>query len=368
MNKVFSFWERKLYEDLFDFVIIGGGLTGLSAAIHLKIHHPRKRILLMERGVLPYGASTKNAGFACFGTVGELEDDRNNRSFEEVLETVEMRNSGLRLLRSLANDAYTAYDSCGGVELYKSEQEFEKAYAQMDFWNRALTDVVGLNVFEVIENKLPGFCKRAIKNNFEGALNPSKAVHSLWIQAQILGIEFLCGTELHSYEEKSDHVLLKSSLDIELKTSQLLFCTNAFSTQLLPSLDIVPARNQVLITKPLDVNPLDSCYHFDKGYVYFRAVGNRILLGGARNISSHEHTAEYGNTDEIKQHLQQFLVNHIAPDAEIDYWWSGIIATGSAKKPLIAKSTDKISFGLRLSGMGVAIGTFVGKQLAELHR
>ena len=367
MNKVFSFWEKNLYERVFDFVIIGGGFTGLSTAIHLKIHHPRKRILLMERGVLPYGASTKNAGFACFGTVGELEDDRIKRSMDEVLETLKMRIDGLRLLRALVNDAYSEYDACGGIELFQSKDQFEKAYAQMDFWNDALFAIVGGNVFEVVDNSLPGFYTKAIKNTYEGSLNPSKAIHSLWAQAQGLGIEFLCGTELIEYEDMNTYVSLKSSLGIELKTAQLVFCTNAFSNNLLPDLDIVPARNQVLITKPLDVNPLKSCYHFDKGYVYFRNVGNRILLGGARNISSVENTSQYGNTEELKQHLTQFLVNHISDQAEVDYWWSGIIATGNAKKPLIGKSSDKISFGLRLSGMGVAIGTFVGKQVAELH-
>ncbi|MBK7637250.1 MAG: hypothetical protein IPJ13_25425 [Saprospiraceae bacterium] len=47
-------------------------------------------------------------------------------------------------------------------------------------------------------------------------------------------------------------------------------CTNGFTAALFPELEVVPARNQVLITEKLDNNPLDSGYHMDKGYVYFR--------------------------------------------------------------------------------------------------
>ncbi len=367
MNQVFSFWEKNLYETPYDFTIIGGGFTGLSAAIHLKKQHPNKRVLLLERGVVPYGASTKNAGFSCFGSIGELMDDRSHMSEQEVLDTVKLRFYGLQLLRKLIPDDVMDYKTCGGIELFKSAHDFEEAYAQMGTWNRLLDEVVGPEVFEAVDQELPEFYSKAINNRYEGSLDPAKAVAHLWAQAQKLGVEILPSISLESYEENKNVVILKTNLEVQLSTKQLVICTNAFTNNLMPELDIQPARNQVLITKPLDVNPLKSCYHFDKGYVYFRSVGNRILLGGARNISEHELTASYGNTEEIQQHLTNFLHQYISSGAEIDHWWSGIIATGSAKKPLIGKNSDKISFGLRLSGMGVAIGTFVGKQVAELH-
>ncbi len=356
-----------MHEKPHDFIVIGAGFTGLSTAIHLKLAHPQKSVLIVERGVLPYGASTKNAGFACFGSIGELADDRSHMSEVEVMKTVELRYNGLQLLRKLIPDVEMDYEQCGGVELFKTKDEYEEAYAQISYWNALMNECVGPNVFESVDQELHGFYPKAINNRYEGALNPAKAIQFLWARAQKIGVSFLTSTEVKSYKEKDTIVNLHTNLNLQLSTKQLIFCTNAFSKDLLPNLDIHPARNQVLVTKPLDVNPLKTCYHFDKGYVYFRPIGDRILLGGARNISLQEMTDSYGNTSEIQQHLVQFLHQHIAGEAEVDHWWSGIIATGSAKKPLIGKSTDKISFGLRLSGMGVAIGTFVGKQVAELH-
>lgn len=367
MNKVFSYWEKAHYENSYDFIVVGAGFTGLSTAIHLKANHPQSRILVVEKGVVPYGASAKNAGFACFGSVGELEDDANNMTIAEIRDTVKMRFSGLSLLRKLVPDEEMKYDECGGIELFQDGVEFERASAKINFWNEQLRPIVGADVFHVVDCAIKGFYPKAIMNRHEGALNPAKAVNFLWASAQSKGIEFMMGTEVTEFREVNGNVFLESTLDLDLSTKELIVCTNAFSSSLFPTFDIQPARNQVLVTHPLDVNPLLSCYHFNKGYIYFRQVGDRILLGGARNISTHEGTEEYGNTEEIQEYLTRFLYENISTDARIDHWWSGIIATGSAKKPLIGRFSDHISFGLRLSGMGVAIGTFVGKKVAELH-
>jgi glycine/D-amino acid oxidase-like deaminating enzyme len=70
-----SYWEQNAWFDEIDVLIIGSGIVGLNAALHLKTKSPRLKVLILERGMLPSGASTKNAGFACFGSPSELLDD-----------------------------------------------------------------------------------------------------------------------------------------------------------------------------------------------------------------------------------------------------------------------------------------------------
>jgi len=67
-----SYWEHQTFLRGFDVVIIGAGLVGLTAALHTRRLRPKARVLVLERDVLPNGASTKNAGFACFGSISEL--------------------------------------------------------------------------------------------------------------------------------------------------------------------------------------------------------------------------------------------------------------------------------------------------------
>ncbi|MEC8885233.1 MAG: FAD-dependent oxidoreductase, partial [Bacteroidota bacterium] len=80
-----SYWEYKSWLTDVDFTIVGSGITGLSCALQLRKRFPISKILILERGSLPQGASTKNAGFACFGSVSELLSDLDRHSEDEVL-------------------------------------------------------------------------------------------------------------------------------------------------------------------------------------------------------------------------------------------------------------------------------------------
>jgi len=59
-----SYWEQESFTR-YHHVVIGAGIVGLSAAIELKEHFPKQSVLVLELGLLPTGASTRNAGFAC---------------------------------------------------------------------------------------------------------------------------------------------------------------------------------------------------------------------------------------------------------------------------------------------------------------
>jgi 2-polyprenyl-6-methoxyphenol hydroxylase-like FAD-dependent oxidoreductase len=103
----FSYWERRMYFEGIDFLVVGSGIVGLSTAIHLKKSHPTAKIVIVERGVLPSGASTKNAGFACFGSPTELLDDLKTIPETSVWKTVEKRWKGLQSLKELLGTSFS---------------------------------------------------------------------------------------------------------------------------------------------------------------------------------------------------------------------------------------------------------------------
>jgi gamma-glutamylputrescine oxidase len=110
-------------------------------------------------------------------------------------------------------------------------------------------------------------------------------------------------------------------------------------------------------------------FHFDKGYYYFRNVGNRVLLGGGRNLDIlGETTEEFGLSNQIQLQLKNLLENVILPSNsfKIEDSWSGIMGVGKTKSPIIKKINNNTAIGVRMGGMGVAIGSQVGKKLADL--
>ena len=72
---MFSYWEKTelLHYDL---IVLGGGITGIFCALHFRKYNPSASIAILERGLFSSGASTKNAGFACFGSLSELVEDK----------------------------------------------------------------------------------------------------------------------------------------------------------------------------------------------------------------------------------------------------------------------------------------------------
>ena len=94
-----SVWESELFFAPKDFIVIGSGFTGLWSAYYLKKRYPDKSVVILERGIIPSGASSRNAGFACFGSFTELESDTQQHGESEMLELVEMRFKGLEKIR-----------------------------------------------------------------------------------------------------------------------------------------------------------------------------------------------------------------------------------------------------------------------------
>ena len=86
-----SYWEREQYLVGNTFVIVGAGLVGMSTALSLHARFPNEKITVLERGYLPTGASAKNAGFACFGSVSEIIDDLKTHTEEEVIQLIQKR-------------------------------------------------------------------------------------------------------------------------------------------------------------------------------------------------------------------------------------------------------------------------------------
>ncbi|MDR9455807.1 MAG: FAD-dependent oxidoreductase [Salegentibacter sp.] len=367
----FSYWETKTWFSDIDFCIIGSGITGLNCALDLKKRFPKARILVLERGLLPNGASTKNAGFACFGSISEILDDLKTHSEEEVVELVKKRVKGLKLLRQNLGDPKIGYKEYGGYELFTKEDEalYEDCVSEMPRINLMLKPVFGEKVFSK-EKDVFGFRniqKKLIYNQFEGQLNTGKMMEALLYKVQSAGIKILNNINVEEFSEAGNSVKIKTDR-LELSAKKLLVATNGFASKLGIE-EVKPARAQVLITKPIKDLEIKGTFHLDKGFYYFRNIDDRILLGGGRNLDfKAEETTEIAQTKLIQDRLEELLKTTILPETrfEIDHSWSGIMGVGNQKKPIVKQLSENIYCGVRLGGMGVAIGSLVGKELSSL--
>jgi glycine/D-amino acid oxidase-like deaminating enzyme len=374
MNQL-SVWELESFFAPADIIIAGSGYVGLWSAYYLKKHAPGLSITILERGLIPTGASTRNAGFACFGSLTELISDAAKMGEDKMLELVEMRYKGLRRIGKLFPDKEIDFQRHGGYELIDGNNiDINELRSQIDRLNRPLKKIVKLQkTFRMVDHKIAGFgfagIQHLIENKAEGQLHSGKLCQALLKQVQSMGVTVLNNIEIKSYEKVNGHVLLHTNYPFSFTASQLLVCTNAFARQLLPQLDIEPARGQVLVTSPVDDLPFQGTFHYDEGFYYFRNLGDRVLLGGARNKAFEaENTDQMTTTSEIQQELERFLKEVILPgrNYSIDHRWSGIMGMGSEKMPLMQSVNERVFCAVRMSGMGVALAPLIGERVARL--
>jgi glycine/D-amino acid oxidase-like deaminating enzyme len=374
---MFSIWERNQFVH-YDVVIIGGGIVGLSTAYYIQSRFPNYQVLILERGLLPTGASTKNAGFACMGSPSELLDDLKHMSEEEMIQLFLLRRKGLERLKQMVGSDACGYAERGSYELLcKGDEE---VLDKLEDLNRLLRSEIHTTAFTLRDDLILNFGLNTheiislIQNNCEGELDTGLMMKNLMKKILSCGIEIKTGCLVESFQEEENHVLLNCHNThglppITFKASTLCICNNAFAKQLLPEYDVQPGRGQVLITHPIPNLSFKGIFHFNKGYYYFREYQQRVLFGGGRNLDfEKEHTTALELNEMIQLDLENKLRELILPgnEFEIDLRWSGIMAFGTTKQPILKQHSPRVYVGVRMGGMGVAIGSEVGFQLSNL--
>ncbi|MEM8894234.1 MAG: FAD-binding oxidoreductase [Bacteroidota bacterium] len=367
-----SFWEKQSYLQ-YNYVVIGAGITGLSTGISIKEQDANATVAVIERGVLPTGASTKNAGFACFGSLTELLSDISAMGEDEMLKLVEARWKGLELLRSRLGDDAIDLQVKGGYELIS--QENESCVDQIEYVNALLESHFPSGVFVLRDDLIDKFgfnstrTQHLIFNPFEGQIDTGRMMRSLQAKAQKLGIDILVNTMVEELGEGQVEIKGNDGTSLTVKTDQVAVCTNAFTKSLLPEIKLNPGRGIVLVTKPLENLPFEGTFHMNEGYDYFRDYYGRLIYGGCRDIAMEKETTDqFGVNDtileELKHRLEEVILGH--NEFEIDHVWSGIMAFGQDKRPVVSRIDPYTVAGVRLGGMGVALGSLIGQQLADL--
>lgn len=370
-----SFWEKSAVLEEIDFLIVGAGLVGFSTAMALRDLYPDAKIVILERGYLSTGASTKNAGFACFGSATELIDDLKNMPEAAVWETVDLRFRGLTKLLERFSVEEIRYINSGSWDLIheKNLDTRRETSEQLDYLNKKIKEITGSeNCFNEDLSVSEKFGFRQIPTSFhnrlEGEIRTDQLLISMNRKLASGGIIVLYGVEVLNIESFQQNTTLTTNFG-EISGKKVAITVNGFAQKLLKDKRINPARAQVLVTSPIDNLKLEGTFHYDAGYYYFRNIGNRILLGGGRNLDIQgETTTEFENTSLITDSLTNLLQEVIIPGSSftVDYQWAGIMGVGNEKKPIIELIHPNAAIGVRMGGMGIAIGSIVGEKLAKL--
>ncbi len=351
-----SHWQQAEQEEReVDFLVVGAGLAGCTAAYIAKHVHNRDVVIIDARDVA-LGASGRNAGFMISGL-----DTYYHRAIERygaavAREVWGMSERSFSLWREfIENSPFDVpIDNCGSMLLAETEQEAR----ELELAARAMNgDSISIEYYSR-DPQGRGY-HAAIEQPLDAGVQPYLLVKSILTQCDA---EVVANNELYRLEQKGDEARVHTRKAL-YRAQYVMLCTNAWSPTIDPFFagKVLPTRAQCLVTEPLDHVPVPYCGYSDYGYNYYRSTfDGRFLLGGGRRMFRDEEndTTEDRLNPKVQAWLDDYLRKYF-PDvtAPIAQRWSGIMGFSCDGLPLVGTLPGKprIGFAVGFTGHGLAL-------------
>lgn len=352
-----------------DVCIIGGGLTGLSAALHLAGRGYDVRLLEAHR--VGWGASGRNGGQVGTGQRMDQEWLEQRYGEEPARQYWQVSEDAKALVRRLIAEHNIDCHPIDGIIHADHRERFvteSKAYAEH------LQSRYGYEAIRFVDREE---IRSLIKSEaYHGGTLDTGAFHldPLALSRGIAVAAVSAGARLHEDSEvtaieKGAKVVVKTQTS-SVKADHLLLACNGYLGGLEPSIAarVLPINNFVVTSEPLtaeqreQILPAMAAVADSKFVVnYFRIThDNRLLFGGGENYG-------YRFPADIKSFVRKPMLE-IFPqmrDVAIEHGWGGTLAITMKRLPLFERVSGNILNCSGYSGQGVALATLAGKIAAE---
>jgi glycine/D-amino acid oxidase-like deaminating enzyme len=328
--------------------IVGGGITGCSAALTLA--RAGKRVRLYEAREIAGGASGRNGGFALRGMGAPFDVTADNVGEEHARELWSWTERAIEQLSALAGDAFR---HLGSLRIAIDEDEREELRREYDGLRAAGLEAEWL---DDLDGPLSGRFAGAIRHPTDGALQPARLVRRLAALAADAGAEICERRRLESVGDAGAPVVLVA--------------TDGYPSGLLGELEglIVPTRGQIVATQPLRERWYEVPHYGRHGFDYWHQTAEgRIVAGGFRDTSlASEFTAEEVITEPVQHALEAFVESIAGRQVRIDYRWAGIFGMVMDFLPVVGRvpGLDGVWVAGGYSGHGNVLGFACGQLAA----
>ena len=355
-----------------DVAVIGGGLTGVVAALHLA--RSGAKVELFEQHTVGFGASGRNGGMATTGMSIGIRDAVAKMGFDKAAALYRTYGQAIDLIEKLVTEEGIECDFARPGKLILASkpahvQGFEKT-AEL------LNARLGVETRVVPKSEL----RREIGSEaFHGGMVDSKSA-SLHVGKYIRGLGEAAeraGVTIHEQAPVQKLTKVGTGHVLEtprgrLQASQVLLATGAYTRRPFrwQQVRIAPVGSFIIATEPLDPSVCDDILpnrrvaSDSKNLLnYFRITpDNRLLFGGrARFAMSNP------QSDEKSGKLLRDAMVHTFPQltgARIDYCWGGLVDM-SLDRLVHAGEHDGVYYSMGYAGHGVQMATYMGRQMAE---
>jgi len=366
-----------------DLAIIGGGFTGLWAALQAKQADPNRDVVLLEAGEVAIGASGRNGGF-CAASITHGFSNGKSRWGKELAKLIKLGNQNLDGIEATVKEFNIDCDFIRSGEILIANEEYQVGELREAVEETAPYDMqMQFLAADEIRKRInsPSFLA-ALHDPSVAMINPAKLAWGLKRACLQLGVRIFEGTQVTALEEKrvAKHVILKTPQG-QVEARKVALATNAFPPLLKRlSFYVVPVYDYVLMTEPLSAAQRKSIGWYGREgladignqfhYSQMTADG-RILWGG--------YDAIYYKNNAVAPHLENrpasfgLLAEHFfqtfptLTGLRFTHAWGGVIDTSSRYTAFWGKAYGgKVAYAMGYTGLGVGASRFGAQVLLDL--
>ena len=354
-----------------DICIIGGGLTGVSSAIHLA--EKGYSVVICEARTIGWGASGRNGGQLGNGMRKDQITIEKKLGFDIANEFWKL---GLESVQT-AIDLTKRYNiDCNIQQGVMSAGCFKNDIKDFEFEINHLEKKYNYSKLELIN-------KDSIKNEINSDMyysglinkgsfhiNPLKFLIGLVKQLKSLNIKIFENTPITKIENKKDYIIVYSNLK-KIRSQKVVVGCNGYLDNLLGGVrnKFMPINNYVLATEPLGEkmareiirNNYAIC---DTRFIldYYRFSEDWRLLFGAGET----YTANFTHKSKEFVRKRMIKVFPMLSNVKVDFSWGGTLAITTNRLPHFGQMyNSKLFFAHGYSGHGLALSILAGKLISE---
>jgi len=365
---------KKLSDDLIcDYLIIGAGFTGLSAARKLGQIDKNKKIIIVDAQLAGEGASSRNSGYLVDTTLND--GFTLNKDISNYKKKTEIYKLGIKAVKKF-NEKYQVdcdWNECGKYfassrsEDEKKAKDFSELLKKLNFENSVIYQ-------EDLNKKLgTNFYKIGVYTNGGILLNPGKLITAM-VKALPENATLFENTTLLKWKKNNDYIDCTFEKN-KIKTKKIIFCTNGFLSKLgIKKRYNFPMTLTASMTRSLTDEEFNSIGKPKEwGVLPIRPMGATIRMTKDRKILI-RNTAELKNPENMSQvELNKRVYFHkigiekrfpTLPKDIINSSWSGIVCRSGNSSQIFEKIDNNIFVAGCYNGSGIGVGTLFGEQIA----
>jgi len=356
-----------------DYLIVGAGYTGLSAARKLSEIHKNKKIIIIDAQLAGEGGSSRNSGYLVDTTLND--GFTSNKELKDYKKKVKIYDLGIEAVKKYVKEYQVDCDWNDSGKYFASSKLEDENKAKL--FSNLLTNLNFKNKIlfkdELSKRLGTSFYNVGIYTSGGILLNPAKLVKSM-VDTLPENVELFENTQLLKWKKTNDKIECQFSKH-NITTDKIIFCTNGF----LRSLNIkknysFPITLTASMTRPLSDDEFKSIGSPKEwGVLPIRPMGATVRLTKDRRILI-RNTADVRKSNSMNdQDLKERVKLHSSgikkrfpnlPDNLIENSWSGIVCRSGNGSQIFEEIERNVFAAGCFNGSGIGVGTFFGEQIA----